>query len=85
MRPHVYYVSIDDNITQKELYQSMVGVHDIEFQGVVNKYRDPASNKRIAIFILNSVVPMIKFKKKYPYSTTSVPSGFPVDVVALYT
>lgn len=80
MSYHVYFVDIDDSHTQTELYHSVHGMDGVEFQGILNNYRNADSGKRVAVFILNSVVPILRFKKKYPYSTSGAPANLPEDV-----
>lgn len=80
MSHHVYFVDVDDNKTQTELHQSVQSMPGVEFQGVLNNYRNTASGKRVAIFVLGSVMPLLKFKKKFPYSTAGVPPNLPAGV-----
>lgn len=80
MSYHVYYVDVDDDMTQTDLQQSVHGIPGAEFQGILNNFRNQSSGKRVAVFVLGSVVPLLKFKKKFPCSTTGAPDNVPAAV-----
>lgn len=75
----VYFVEIDDTQSQTSLNSSVDNMSGIEFQGILNKYRNQ-NGKRVAIFVVSMGTPQLKFKRKYVDSTQKCPIDLPPDV-----
>lgn len=75
----IYFVEINDSDNLTKLNNSVSGIDDVEFQGVLNNYRND-NGKKVALFYVGTGKPQLKFKMKYPSSTSTCPRGVSNDV-----
>lgn len=79
----VYFVELEDNVTQTTVFNSVSNMKEVEFEGIVNKYRN-SNNRRVAIFNVGMGAPQLKFKRKYPESSPAFPDDLPKEIVDFY-
>jgi len=75
----IYFVEVDDENTLTKLNHSVAGIERVEFQGIINFYRNK-NGRRVACFYVCMGKPQLKFKMKYPTSTQRFPDDLPSQV-----
>lgn len=80
----IYFVEVDDNQTQRSLNNSVLNMDGVEFQGILNNYKNE-NDKRVAIFVVSFGVPQFKFKRKYANSTQRCPANVPPEVFKFFS
>lgn len=79
----IYFVEVDDDKTLTSLNNSVSGIDKVEFQGVLNGYRNQ-NGKQVALFFVSMGKPQLKFKMKYPTSSQRFPPDLPEEVSAFF-
>lgn len=79
----IYFVEIDDDKTLTSLNNSVGGIDKVEFQGVLNNYRNK-NGKQVALFHVSMGKPQLKFKLKYPTSSQRFPPDLPNQVYKFF-
>ena len=79
----IYFVEINDTDTLTDLNNSVRGIDQVEFQGVLNDYRNE-NDKQVALFHVSMGAPQLKFKKKYTNSSQRFPPNLPPEVNSFF-